>query len=739
MATTSPSLRRLLAVTVPGLLVLAGTVRAGAPAGAAAAPAEGAEPSAGLFITVPNPIDSKAKNRIITMAGRFLQKADARARTIVFDFNPDGRAAGSSDYGPCQDLARYLLGLQNVTTVAFVHNDVTGHTVLPVFACKDIVMSAGARLGDGLRDQAGPLWEDQRKFYELVANGRGRCPAVVLKTVDKDMEVWAGTRQGAVWFIDHRLLREEAKSGFVLTGREPLLPAGAPGHYDAEAARRFGLLSLVKESRQEVAEAYRLSAKSLRGDPLEGRSPVAWRVEVSGPITGALRETLERRIRRAVARGANLLILQLECGGGDTQTALDLGEFLRTRTDDSGKEPVMTVAYVTERARDNAVFLALGCTEVAMDRNARLGGFERLVQERPQLRDAIGKSLEGLTREQGYPVLVARGLLDPALAVHRVRSKRGQLERRLVEGRELNEDRALPVNDQRWVDEGQVKAAGEWWQIGSKLAEELGIAQFVVDGAPREALPVIYAHYGLERDRVQSAGPDWLDDVGEFLRRPIVSVFLVMIGIIGLVLELKMPGVGLPGVVAALCFVLYFWAHQMAGNFVMLAALLFVLGLILVGLEVFVVPGFGITGISGILLMVVGLALATLVKKPETTQEWMDFGATLSTFGFSLVAAVLAALALGWYLPHIPWANRLVLVPPDEAAEMLPEESAGLAGHRADLLGAIGVAATPLRPAGKARFGDDFLDVIAEGSYVPDGTRVQVVEIEGNRIVVKEV
>jgi membrane-bound serine protease (ClpP class) len=232
---------------------------------------------------------------------------------------------------------------------------------------------------------------------------------------------------------------------------------------------------------------------------------------------------------------------------------------------------------------------------------------------------------------------------------------------------------------------------------------------------------------------------DWLDELASFLRHPVVAVFLVMLGITGLILELKIPGFGLPGVVAALCFVLYFWAQsQLAGHLTMLAVLLFLLGLVLIGVEIFLIPGFGVTGVSGIVLVLVGLALATLVKKPETTQEWVDFGTTLSQFGASLIAAVVAALALAWYVPHIPWANRLVL-PPPSGTDADGESTDGLDERLVALLGAIGEAATILRPAGKARFGEEYVDVVAEGSYVEAGARVQVIEIEGNRIVVKEV
>ena len=219
-----------------------------------------------------------------------------------------------------------------------------------------------------------------------------------------------------------------------------------------------------------------------------------------------------------------------------------------------------------------------------------------------------------------------------------------------------------------------------------------------------------------------------------------------MIGIACLILELKMPGVGLPGVIAAVCFVLYFWSQsQLAGQMTMLAILLFVLGLILIGLEIFLMPGFTVPGISGVVLIVVSLALATLERKPETTQEWMSFGRALGAVGLSLAGAITLAFLVAWYLPSIPYANRLILKPPAEAREGLDGDERdaisedGFHIELARLLGAIGVAATALRPAGIASFGDEFVDVISEGNYVAAGTRVQVIEIEGNRVVVKEV
>jgi membrane-bound ClpP family serine protease len=215
---------------------------------------------------------------------------------------------------------------------------------------------------------------------------------------------------------------------------------------------------------------------------------------------------------------------------------------------------------------------------------------------------------------------------------------------------------------------------------------------------------------------------------------------LVMLGITCLILELKMPGASLPGIISAICFLLFFWSHsQVSGQIVWLAFLLFVLGLLLIGLEIFVIPGFGVTGISGILLVLGSIGLVAYGHWPRSNEEWVGYGHALGPFTISILGAIVMAFVLARYLPHIPYINRLILKPRDEIGEVGDELADSIHPEMAALLGAIGVAATPLRPAGKVQFGDAFVDVVAEGSYVVPGTRVQVVEIEGNRIVVKEV
>jgi membrane-bound serine protease (ClpP class) len=717
---------------------------------ALAAPPSRAEdpPAEGVFVTVPNRLTSEAFHKVKDTTDRYVDRArragGQRELRIVFDFNPGNRPSATPDFGPCADLAKYIVRLPNAHTVAFVHSDVTQHTVLPVLACREIIMSPEAHLGDVRRGEkpGDPIDSDVLEAYRNVVKDR-HCPAVALKMLDPDMVVVRATRAkgGGDWYIDKRRRVEEERDGVIVTNEAPEVPAGATSTlYTQKDAQRLGLATLARTTREEVAQAYGMGPASLREDPLMGRSPVACLIEVRGAVTDGLAESVRRQVGRAIGQQkANLLILKLDCGGGDMLVARDLAAWLRDRKDDRGENPVLTVAYIEHGAPDTAAFLALGCGEIVMQKDARFGDFSAVLTEKrngavvnvdPSQYKARRDSLVALARDQGYPPLVVQGMMDPELEVYHVVDKKTE-EQSFVTAEELAAGRA------KWVNEQLVKAGGPNGKalvLTADEAKQWGIARHKVDG-----LDDLYAQYGVSKSQVQTASYDWLDEFAEFLRRPVTRIFLVMIGVICLMLELKMPGVSVPGVIAAVCFILFFWSHSQSAGLDLLGVLLFILGLVLIGLEIFVFPGTGVAGVSGTLLVVFSLALVALEKRPQTSEEWVGLLSMMAQFGLALVGAVLLAVLLASYLPHIPYLNRLILKPktePGEPGEGLPE---AVRPETAALLGAIGVAATPLRPAGKVKFGDEYIDVVAEGAYVEAGTRVQVVEIEGNRVVVKEV
>ncbi|HJT76986.1 MAG TPA: hypothetical protein VJ739_07255, partial [Gemmataceae bacterium] len=677
------------------------------------APARADAPAAeGQCVSVRSPLTSEEVHRIQTVCNWVLDHAqDRTAVKLVFDFNPGKGPASSPEFGPCDDLAEYLLSLRDVTTIAFVHGEVSRHTVLPVLACRELVMSPDARLGPVVEDQDPPLTQTKLQAYRDIIKGRNLCPAVVLKLADRDMEVLQGLRGGAIWYVDARRQAEEKKEGVVVSNPTPVLGRGKAS-YSAAQAQTFGLCGRIMETRQDVVREYGLPRTSLREDTLLGQNPVAWQVAVTGPITPGVAESLQRRIRRAIGnpeRHANLIVLQLQCSGGDPAAAQHLAEYLHDLKDDRNELPVKTVAYLIGQGQDTGLIVALGCSEIVLRRDATAGDLSLLAggaQAAPADKAQDGLLLtqvRTLAEDQGYPPALIRAMAYANLPVYAVDSARGPRRSWIITEAELNADQKKP--QPQWKNPRRVQSVGPGDKplvLDAGRAAEVRLARRVVDGTPD-----LYAEYGVKPDQVRTSGNDWLDDVAYVLRLPAMSIFLIMLGVTCLVLELKMPGVGLPGVVAAVCFVLFFWSHAHDASFTLLAILLFVLGLALVGVEVFVLPGTAVLGVSGIVLVLASLTLVTIDRWPQTTHEWFGLGQTVTMFAAALAGSVITAMVVAWYMPHIPYVNRLILKPASEAApgDGLEEEAVASRPDYGALLGAIGVTATPLRPAGKVKFG----------------------------------
>ncbi|MCI0640114.1 MAG: hypothetical protein L0Y72_29150 [Gemmataceae bacterium] len=702
----------------------------------------------GLVITVPNPITDDAVSQIRLKIQDAVERKGRNITTVVFDFNPHGQPAGSSTFGSCNDLAVFIRNLQlgqvnplypKIATFAFVHNEATKHTVLPILACKEIILSddinpktrlSKAKLGDVTRELGGIFNETMRTAYREVAK-QFPSPDVIERMLDPGLPLKHIKTDEGPRFVSSKTLAELEKAGkaFVLDPIQPDYLQAQNALFEPHQAMELKLCSGLKSSKADLVQALGLPRHSMVEDWLVGRVANPIRIDVRGPLDKGKLDSLERQIGAALGQQANFILLKMDAEGGDITHVASTARFLR-QLRDANDRPVKTVAYLPPgRVLGAATFLALGCMEIVMAGDAALGDFSYLGDD--QLQSARDMLLP-LVKEQGYPPALFEATLQRDLVLFRVKAKSNPSEVRLVSEVELKKDAAS--KNPQWDSFGRLERdAGKNLKIDATLAREFRIAQ----ATGLNSLDELFTYFGLDSQRVRVASGDWLEQVADFFREPTVRFVLIMLGIIGLILEMKMPGITAPGVMAAICFVLFFWAYSFVGQYTFLAILLFILGLILIGVEVFVMPGVTFPGIAGVVLVISSLVLVTLEKWPQNSQDWIGLGTTFGTFGLSLVAAIAAALVLAWYLPHIPYVNRLVLKLPDE--EEAGERAIATPLVDPSLLGAIGVAATPLRPAGKVQFGEDFLDVVAEGDYVQPGSRVQIIEIEGNRIVVKEI
>lgn len=215
---------------------------------------------------------------------------------------------------------------------------------------------------------------------------------------------------------------------------------------------------------------------------------------------------------------------------------------------------------------------------------------------------------------------------------------------------------------------------------------------------------------------------------------PIVEILLVVLGAALLVLELKAPGSFVFAGLAAVCFLLFFWAQALLGApLIGLGLVLFFLGLALVGLELTVFPHHVVPGVIGLILVLAGLTIASLDATPETADDWLAVAIKVLRTGLTMAAGCALAWIAAAHLPELPIANRLVLTPPAERTE--EDAEPGDAANR--LLGQTGVTLSLLGFAGKAQIAGQRVDVVTDGECVPPGTAVRVVEVEGTRVVVR--
>jgi membrane-bound serine protease (ClpP class) len=465
-----------------------------------------------------------------------------------------------------------------------------------------------------------------------------------------------------------------------------------------------------------------------------------------GMIDDGLRESVQRRTKMALNAGADYVIYEIDTLGGFVQSAVDISDDLVL---EFGKK-VHTVAYVTSKAISAGAMISVSCRDIIMRENTTIGDCAPI---------ALGGKLEGVEREKaesfirgiferaaeanGYPKAVLRAMVTMQIDVYKVENLESS-EYEYFEGDQLPTD----PNTYDLANKELVVSDDKILTLTASQAERYDVARAVVEhraGALR---------FLAERDEVTFRGEPrvletlWSEEMVRWLNSPAVASVLVMLALLGVYIEFSTPGLGLPGLVAAICLALLIGSKYLIGLANWLEVAIFVVGVLLLIVEVFVLPGFGIAGTLGILCVLAGV-FGMLVKNPPDSIPWPRTAFDWQLLLRSVVAMLLGFagfIVLAWvfarYLPRMQFLSGLILVPsgPGKGGQMQvsmtsPPESQGLGVQ----VGDVGEVTTRLRPTGKARFGDAIVDVVATAEFLGVGTKVEISEIHGNRVVVKKV
>jgi membrane-bound serine protease (ClpP class) len=679
--------------------------------------ASAAEAARAIVVPVRLPIvgtrDTQVEAAVVRSLERLRGDPGTRGVLVLRFEGGDDEPASGSDFGRSLSLARFLASerLAGVKTVAWLPDGITGHAVLAALACEEIAMPPDATFGPA--NAAEPAVDDaMRAAYAQIA-GRRRTvpPAVAVALIDPAARVVRAATDAGERFVNRAELDQVRREAAVLEV-EDLQPA--PLALAGRRARELGLVRLLAPGPAELARGLGILEQALAADPSLAGGWRAALVPLSGPITAAAVGRVRTAVERAVAGGANLVCLRIDSAGGAPEQSLALAAALAA----FDPAQVRTVAYVPREARGDAALVAAACDELVMHPAAVLGG-EGAAAIGERQGEAIAEGWRGsVARERGRSWSLPVALVVPGLAVNRaVEQRTGRVAAFSAEELARRPDR------EAW-EVGQPIGVGPILLDGRR-AETLGLATHVV-----EDVAGLRQAYGLAGD-LALAEPGWAERLLQALASPELAWLLLLIGGAGLYIELKTPGVGLGGFVSMVAFIVYFWSQHLQGTSGWLEVMLFLAGLFCVAAEIFVLPGFGVLGLGGGLLVIASLVLASQsFVLPENDYQIRQMQwSLLGVLGAAAGVAAVGFLLRHW-LPATPVLRDVLLVPPPADEQPGDDELDGL-------LGAEGMTTSRLAPAGKARIGGVVRDVTSDGELIEPGVRVRVADIRGGRLHVR--
>ncbi len=408
--------------------------------------------------------------------------------------------------------------------------------------------------------------------------------------------------------------------------------------------------------------------------------PAAWRL-----VNNAIQEAENQR--------ADIIIMELNTYGG----RVDIADSIRTAFINAVPT---SISWINNNAASAGALISIACDSIYMANGANMGAATVVDQTGAQAPDKYQSYMRSTMRStaeaQGRNPKIAEAMVDDRIKIEGI------------------------------IDSGQVLTFTTSEAIENNFCE--GEANSIKD---------IIKHLKIDNYKIVKHEIKPVDKIISFLLNPLVSSIIMLLIFGGIYFELQTPGVGFPLAAAAVGAILYFAPLYLEGLAANWEILLFVIGLILIALEIFVIPGTGVAGIIGALAVIAGLTLS-LVENNFFDFQFTPSGMLAQAF-FRVAITLFTGLALmlffGKSLFNTPAFKRMVL-----ADEQLSESGYTIKQKEQDsLVGTIGIALSDLRPAGKIEIGDEVYDAVTEGGFIDMGSTVKVLKNEGYSLIVRQV
>jgi membrane-bound serine protease (ClpP class) len=458
---------------------------------------------------------------------------------------------------------------------------------------------------------------------------------------------------------------------------------------------------------------------ALPADTVSARPKKVYVIPIRDNIEPPMAYLVRRGVKEALASHADLLVIDMDTNGGRVDVTQEIIEILN-------QFHGPTVTFVNRKAFSAGAFISVATQKIFMAPQSVIGAAAPImmspggggVESMPdtvevKMTSALSALVRANAEKNGHNTAVVQKMID----------KSSELK---MDGAVLNEKGGI-------LTLTNLEAEKEYGTPRRKLLSAGTVESL-------DEVLKIMGFAGATVLRIQTTG---MEKLAFYINA--ISPFLLMIGIVGVYIEFKTPGFGVPGVVAIIAFTIYFLGGYVAGLSGMEWLAVFIVGVLLVVVELFVLPGHVIPGLIGMILMLVAvvMALADLYPAPSIPAtpgfvprlpNMLNLGDSLRNLLIASVGSVAAAVILARFLPQTSFYRNLV----SESASGVTSVAETDRKQAAEL-GLVGVSVSPLRPGGKARFGDAILDVIAQGGLIPRDRQVRVIGHSGAQAIVEEV
>ncbi|MCX7611058.1 MAG: ATP-dependent Clp protease proteolytic subunit [Ignavibacterium sp.] len=408
---------------------------------------------------------------------------------------------------------------------------------------------------------------------------------------------------------------------------------------------------------------------------------------IEGDIDLGLSPYVSRVISEAEENNASAIIFKINTFGGRVDAATQIKDAILA-------SKIKTVAFINNRAISAGALIALSCQKIVMAPGSNIGAATVV--------DQTGEKVS--EKYQSYMRSEMRSTAE----------KNGR-----------NPEIAEAMVDERIVIPGLTDST----QLVTLTSEEA--LKYKMSDTILTKIEEVLEYIGQKDAKLVKVTTNWAEDVVRFLNNPIISSILIMIGFFGLLSEIKTPGWGVPGTAGLIALALFFGSSYILKLATIVEILMFIAGVILILLEIFLIPGFGIAGISGIVLIFLSIFLSLIGSEQFLTFDAISLA--IIQLAFAVVAALVLLFLLAKYLPKSELFNRLVLSEAEKA-----EEGYVSVSEEQSLLGKIGVTVSILRPVGIAEIDGKRVEVVSDGEFIQPGTKIKVIKVEGMKVVVSD-